>query len=268
LIQIAFRPADGKEGQFRILLGSTDPLAVKLHAINILPIPEMEGYEIAGQFKPGTQIVLQNNSACLGWFDLADLVASQDLDVSRAGQEDASEDFLDAVATAQQTLASMGLSWRWMVAATADGLGLELMLQGLPCAGTALQSMPAFLKDNVATVGLARFPIEANCFDGKAAAGPVPYFFTAKPAEVAKQLLDNPALAHGYCQALASKFLIPELLTSLEGLAYVQGGMPGKRESPFSREWAPEQQQLPAKKHRAGPTSNISGPVGDSQSIQ
>jgi hypothetical protein len=242
-------------------------VVVKLQATDILPIPEMENYVITGQFKPGTQITLQSNSTCSGWFDLANLVASQDLDVSRPGQEDASEDFLDAVATAQQTLTSVGLSWRWMVAAAADGLSLELQLQGLPCAGNTLQSIPTFLKDNVATVGLASYPIVANCFDGREAAGPVPYFFTSQPVETAKQLLSNPALAHGYCQALASKFLVPEQLTSLEGMAYVQGARPGKGETPFGREWAPPV-QLPAKKHCAGPTSNVSGPVGDSQGIQ
>jgi hypothetical protein len=134
-----FRPADGKEGQFRLTLGGSEHVNVKIKAIDILPIPEMEPYNIVGQFKPGTQIPLQNNSACKGWFDLADLVASQDLDVTVQEGNDAHDEFLAAITTAQQTLAIIGLSWRWMLATNGDLKGVELQLQGLPCSGAALQ---------------------------------------------------------------------------------------------------------------------------------
>jgi hypothetical protein len=249
--QYNYRPASGKEGQFRLQLGGDDPVTIKIRATDILPIPEMEHYEIAGQFKPGTQIALQKNSACSGWFDLADLVALQDLEVTGPEGEDAHDNFLDAVADSQAILSNSGLSWRWMLAAAEGGSSLELHLQGLALNGNALQSTPALCKDNVATVLLAKFPVQVECFDGRKAAGPVPIFFSSNPIETAKELEDNVALAHAYIQALAAKILIPEEITSLEALAYVQSPRGGKGEAPFVREWRPESQ--PAKRAEASP---------------
>jgi hypothetical protein len=261
-----FRPAEGKEGQFRLALGGSEHVSVRIKAIDILPIPEMEPFEITGQFRPGTQIALQSNSTCSGWFDLADLIASQDLDVVDQDGNDAHDEFLAAIKTAQQTLAIIGLSWRWMLSASGDLKGLELQLQGLPCSGAALQAMPALYKDNVAAVILKRFSVEAACFDGLAAAGPVPTFFSTSPADTEKQLLDNPALAHSYCQALAAKLLVAEELSSLEAMAYVQSPRPGRGESPFIRVWVPDQQTN--KRPRLNlPQLNFAGPIGDAQGI-
>jgi hypothetical protein len=64
--------------------------------------------------------------------------------------------FLEAVADAKETLATVGLSWRWMLAAKPDGLGVELQLQGMPCAAATIQSIPLLNKDNVAATVLAR----------------------------------------------------------------------------------------------------------------
>jgi hypothetical protein len=164
--------------------------------------------------------VLQNNSACTGWYNVADLVLSQDLDIVDEAEEDAHEKFLDAVAFCQETLSSIGLSRRWMLTAAKDEQSLELHLQGLGVTGTTLQH-PHFAKDNIPTIQLARYTVAADCFDGKEAAGPVPKFLTSNPIEVEKQLKENPALAHGYCQALAGKLIVPEDLTSLEAMAYV-----------------------------------------------
>jgi hypothetical protein len=248
------------------MLGGSEHVNVRIKAIDILPIPEMEPYELVGQFRPGTQVVLQNNSTCSGWFDLTDLVASQDLDVVDQEGEDAHDEFLSAVKLAQQTLAAIGLSWRWMLAASGDLKSLELQLQGLPCSGATLQATPMLCKDNVAAVVLARFNVEAACFDGLAAAGPVPRFFSTSPAETGKQLLENPGLAHSYCQALAAKVLLPEEISNLEAMAYVQGPKQGKGESPFIRVWVPEQQA--SKRAKLTPQQHINaGPIGDSQGI-
>jgi hypothetical protein len=71
-----------------------------------------------------------------------------------------------------------------MLAANSELKGVELQLQGLPCSGAALQSMPALHRDNVAAVVLKRFAVEAACFDGLANAGPVPKFFSLTPEEL------------------------------------------------------------------------------------
>jgi hypothetical protein len=152
---LLFRPASGKEGQFRLVLGGSEHINVRFPAIAILPIPEMEKFEIAGQFKPGTQISIQQNSSCSKWLDLTELVLSNDLDVADNRGEDAHEDFLEAVAAAQTTLESVGLSCRWMVAATKDST-LELLLQALPTRASVLIKTPALNKDTTAATILAR----------------------------------------------------------------------------------------------------------------
>jgi hypothetical protein len=144
------------EGQFRVLLGGTDHINVRIQATSILPIPEMEPFQILGQFKPGIQVCFQKNSTCSPWLDIAELVSSQDLDVYDAGNEDAHVAFLETVADAKETLHTVGLSWRWMLAVKQDRLGVELQLQGMPCAAAAIQSIPILNKDNVAATVLAR----------------------------------------------------------------------------------------------------------------
>jgi hypothetical protein len=189
------------------VLGGTEHLNVRVPATNVLPIPKMEPFEFSGQFKPGTQISLQKNSTCSLWLDLVDLVSSQDLD--RVG-EDESEAFLVAIAGVKDTLIIAGISWQWMLAAKTDGSWLELQLQGMPCTGAAIQSIPLLIKDKVAVIILARFTAEADCFDREQGAGPIPHFFTTSPGEVATLLRNNPAVAHTDCQMLVSRIIVPE----------------------------------------------------------
>jgi hypothetical protein len=254
------------------VLGGTEHLKVKVPATNILPIPEMEPFQFAGQFKPGSQISLQKNSSCSPWLDLVDLVSSQDVEVLDSAGEDATDAFLNAMAGVKEVLCTAGISWRWMLAAKPDGSGVELQLQGMPCTGAAIQSIPLLTKDNVAVIILAKYTVEADCFDGEQGAGPIPHFFSSSPGEVAAMLRNNPAVAHTYCQMLVSRIIVPEELTSLECMGYVQGPRQGKGESPFVREWvAPKQlakrlkagQPEPGAEQRAG----AAGPVGDSQGI-
>jgi hypothetical protein len=255
-----FRPSEGQEGQFRLLLTGTEHINVKIDATDILPIPEMEIYEISGQFRAGGQISLQKNSCCSAWIDIPGLVMSQDLDVTDKEGTDVHEQFVEDVMEAQQTLGSVGLSWRWALAAKQDGSGLELQLQGMPCSGAYLTSQPTMCKDNVPVIVLAQTDVDCAMFDGTHQAGPVPVLFSSDPTGAAKQLTDNPALAHAYCQALSARLFAPEALSALEAMAWAQGPREGKGESPFIREWTSPQQ-----KRKKPNTAADLGPVGDSQ---
>jgi hypothetical protein len=107
-----------------------------------------------------------------------------------------------------------------------------------------------------------RFPLTAYCFDGQAAAGPVPVFFSSNPEEAGKQLKLYPHLAHGYIQALVSRILMPEDLAALESMAYVQGPREGKVSSPLIREWFPPKKrtvQQPADVPQPGPSADTAG---------
>jgi hypothetical protein len=109
---------------------------------------------------------------------------------------------------------------------------------------------------------LFRYPISAKYFDGHAAAGPVPVFFSCNPEEALKQLKGYPHLAHGYLQALDSRILLPEDLSSTESMGYVQGPREGKADSPFLREWHPPRskpaQQLTGQP-QPGPSTDPAG---------
>jgi hypothetical protein len=137
------------------VVGGSESVNVRFPAVAILPIPEMEKFEVSGQFKPDTQIDIPRNSTCTKWLDLTDLVLSNDLDITGPEGEDFHEEFVEAVKEAQKTLESVGLSCRWMIAAKND-LEMELQLQALPTRGSVLNKTPALSKERTASTILAR----------------------------------------------------------------------------------------------------------------
>jgi hypothetical protein len=82
----------------------------------------------------------------------------------------------------------VGLSWRWSLVAIEGQLNLQL--QALPVNGNHIRAGPAFQQDDLSVVRLASYPVEGNTFDGDLAAGPVPIFFSNKPEETLKRLLN------------------------------------------------------------------------------
>jgi hypothetical protein len=138
------------------VVGGSESVNVRFPATAILPIPEMEKFEVSGQFKPDTQIVFPRNTTCSKWLDLTDLVLSNDLDISGPDGTDLHEEFVEAVAEAQKTLEAVGLSCRWMVAAKNNN-EMEIQLQALPTRGSVLVKTPALNKERTATTILARF---------------------------------------------------------------------------------------------------------------
>jgi hypothetical protein len=137
------------------VVGGSESVNVRFPATAILPIPEMEKFEVSGQFKPDAQIILPRNTTCTKWLDLTDLVLSNDLDIAGPDGADLHEEFVEAVTGAQQTLETVGLSCRWMIAARNDN-EMELQLQALPTRGTVLNKTPALSKERTATTILAR----------------------------------------------------------------------------------------------------------------
>jgi hypothetical protein len=105
----------------------------------------------------------------------------------------------------------------------------------LPCNGAALKANPAFQRDDLAVVVLTSFPVAATLFDGGRAAGPVPIFFTAQPAEALQKLKSLPSLAHQLCQALATRLKTTEYLSAAEAADIGAVPRDGKTDSPFAR---------------------------------
>jgi hypothetical protein len=137
------------------VVGGSESINVRFPATAILPIPEMEKFEVSGQLKPDTQVIFPRNTTCTKWQDLTELVLSNDLDVSGPDGADLHEEFLEAVGEAQKTLEAVGLSCRWMIAAK-DGSEMELQLQALPTRGSVLNKTPVLNKERTATTILTR----------------------------------------------------------------------------------------------------------------
>ena len=197
----------------------------------------MEDFELQAQFQPGMQIQMQPNSAASKWTDLCDLIQAQDVDVYDSDGELSCEAFLEAVEEAKVTAPHTGVSWRWMIAVAEGGTKLEMQLQSLPCSGSAIRSNPVLCLDNVATTIIARYPIDANYWDGYSCCGPVPVLFSSKPEETAKAFKDMPAEAHDACQQLAAKLLRTENISAKDAMEYVKSPKEGRSTKPMTRVW-------------------------------
>lgn len=62
------------------MLSGTSHVQVRARVYEVLPIKELDGIELHGQFLAGHQIQLQKNSTCSNWVDVEDLVKAQDVD--------------------------------------------------------------------------------------------------------------------------------------------------------------------------------------------
>jgi hypothetical protein len=198
---LAVKPAGAREGNFRLVLAGTEDISVRLPIAEFIPHKAVDGYTVVGQFQPGGQIIMQPNSTATRWVDFRELVAAQDIDIYDQEGELAAEDLLAAMDQHRAGRALLSAAWRWMVAVADNGLNLELQLQALPCSPASLAASPVLRQDNVASVVLAKFSIQACSFNGKECAGPIPILFSTDPEETT-ELLCDPATANEYCQEL------------------------------------------------------------------
>jgi hypothetical protein len=197
---LAMKPAGVLEGNFRLVLTSTEDITVRLPVTDFIPHKAMEGFTVMGQFQPEGQIVMQLNSTATGWVDFRELVAAQDIDILDDKGELALEALLRVMDQHKSGKTPLGASWRWMAAVADNGLSLELQLQALLYNPVNLGVSPILRQANVATIVLAKFGIQAVSFNGKECAGPIPVMFSSDPEEAA-ELLTDPATVHEYCQA-------------------------------------------------------------------
>jgi hypothetical protein len=77
-------------------------------------------------------------------------------------------------------------------------------------------------RDNVPTVELAAWPLEASLFDGDIAAEPVPLIFSEEPDSSWAALESNMAKAHADLQKVARCFYMPETIHLEDALNLVK----------------------------------------------
>jgi hypothetical protein len=89
-----------------VLTGSSHlPVRVRVH--DVLPIKELEGHELHGQFLAGHQIQLQKNSTTSPWVD----VEAQDVDAFDADGNPAHEALVDILQEARMLQSFIGKSF-------------------------------------------------------------------------------------------------------------------------------------------------------------
>ena len=94
---VAVKPSGGQEGNFRFTLAGTEKIKLEFAVSRILPDPVFKDMFMEIELAPGDQIKLEKNSACSTWWDVEDLVASQDVVVTNGKGRDMAEEFLTAV---------------------------------------------------------------------------------------------------------------------------------------------------------------------------
>jgi hypothetical protein len=94
---LAVKPAGVLEGNFRLVLTSTEDITVRLPVMDFIPHKAMEGFTVVGQFQPEGQIVMQLNSTATSWVDFRELEAAKNIDFLDDKGELASEVLLMAM---------------------------------------------------------------------------------------------------------------------------------------------------------------------------
>ena len=87
--------------------------------------------------------------------------------------------------------APVGASYRWALNVTTER-ELQLQMQSLPATSNVVEGSPILMGDNVATVAIKTWDLEAVVFDDKKARGLVPIFFSENTRLTGKCLDESP----------------------------------------------------------------------------
>jgi hypothetical protein len=71
---LVVKPASGTDGAFRLVLGGSQHVDVKVTAEEVFGHPAMAGYELRGRFQPGPTIKMAPNSTTSVWMDVKERV--------------------------------------------------------------------------------------------------------------------------------------------------------------------------------------------------
>ena len=128
---VAVRPAGGQEGDFRFALAGPEKLKLSFAINRVLPDPVFANMVAELELVPGDQIKLEKNSVATTWWDLEDLVESQDVVVTDGKGAEVGDQFLAAVGhnkeLAQQAMDRRGICIRWMLGTRTGSKQIMLM---------------------------------------------------------------------------------------------------------------------------------------------
>ena len=95
---LAARPAKGQEGTFRFVLYGPEKVKLRFPVNTVLTSGLFAGMVVEVEVDIRDHIRLEKNSVCSKWMDVLELVQSQDMLILDGLGEDASEEFIAAMA--------------------------------------------------------------------------------------------------------------------------------------------------------------------------
>ena len=133
---IAVRPAGGEEGTFRLVVGGRDKLKLSFAVSRLLPGDNFKGMMVDIELWSGAQIIIEKNSVCSTWWDLEELVSSQDIVITDGKGTDKGEAFLTALQNYKKELlektgssSKAGISIRWILGTRPGNKDVMLIAQ-------------------------------------------------------------------------------------------------------------------------------------------
>ena len=133
---LAARPAKGQEGTFRFVLYGPEKVKLRFPVNTVLTSGLFAGMVAEVEVDIRDHIQLEKNSVCSKWMDVLELVQSQDMLILDGLGEDASEEFMAAMAgfkkdVLQETGSTdtAGISFRWLVGTLKGQTDVLLMAQ-------------------------------------------------------------------------------------------------------------------------------------------
>ena len=175
---MALRPSGGEEGTFKLVLGGTEKLKISLEISRVLPGQAFTNMFADIELWAGEQIKLEKNSVCSDWWDLEEMVSSQDVVVTDGKGKDRGDDFLTALAEYKKELIAKsgssekaGICMRWMLGTLTGGNRVLLMSQALPCTKGHIEANPGLKEDHTQGVLAGEFIVRYQEFDNEVASG-------------------------------------------------------------------------------------------------
>jgi len=179
------------DGCFKMILNGTEMVLASVPASAVVQMGGSGGYKLTFERRP-KDIVLNLNSLCSDWEDLAEEIARGSVLVELTGGGlDTERTMLKRLQKESRKTAN-GAAFRWAVGAAPNGF-IELQLQFLPAPANVVQARPILRQDNIAVVVAKVWQIFGEAFDGHGhLGGPVPTLFTEQPEELRSKLEEEP----------------------------------------------------------------------------
>ena len=159
---------------FRFAVHGEDLITVSVPAASISSLPGCEAFKIEIQFRPA-DIQFRDNAFSEEWRDVADLV-KKGRALATIDEADHVDEFLELHTKENKIDHTKGGVIRWCLNVTPTQ-GLELCLQALPLALSAVAGRPTLRMDSCPGMVVVRTDIETNMVNSGPLQGPSPILF-------------------------------------------------------------------------------------------